>query len=121
VCLARSDDLSGITGRCPEFGHERCFDKIPSDRPKAPLGAPPAPTAVRAILQNGGAVRLKWKGTRKGGTLFLIQRALVGPDGQRGIHYRIIAQRSGGRSGPSNLATLSFGTEMTSSQTRLAA
>ncbi len=118
---------------------------IPPDRPKAPLGPPPAPTGVSTTLEPGGTVLVAWRGTRKGGTTFAVERALVDADGtigpftlidtttdkswrdtavpagQRGVHYRIIAQRRGGRSSPSNLATLSFGTEPTASQARLAA
>lgn len=118
---------------------------IPSDRAKSPLGPPPTPTGVDAGLLPGGAVRLSWRGTRKGGTLFLVHRALVGeggsqgpftlvdtttrkqwtdgavPAGLRGVAYAITAERHGGRSGRSNAAWLSFGSEGVGAGARRAA
>jgi hypothetical protein len=108
---------------------------LPPDRPKSPLGPPAAPQITSAVLHPDGTVRLKWRGSRKGGTFFQVYRTLTAldgtvgsptllasttdkfwtdqdlPSGLRGVQYYLIARRTGGVSGRSGLGTLQFGSD----------
>lgn len=107
---------------------------IPPPSTPTPLGPPATPTDVSATLTTGGGVSLTWKSSRAGGTSFTISRALVNvqgvlgawtligtseesrfidtsvPVGNAGAQYRIVAQRSGGASQPSDPGVVFFGT-----------
>lgn len=100
--------------------------KIPAPKPPAPLGPPDVPTELTATLGNEGQVFLRWKGSRRGGTSFSIERStggsfsLIGtsefkrftddtvPGGVSQISYRVRASRSGGNSQASQPVTLFF-------------
>jgi len=107
--------------------------QVPPVRRGSPLGPPPQPTHAIARLLTGGLVELRWRCTRRGGTGFAIERALVWPGqapgsfvliasaerprwldaslptGLAAAHYRITAHRSGGSSEPSAPAILDLG------------
>jgi hypothetical protein len=108
---------------------------LPPDRPKSPLGPPAAPQITSAVLHPDGTVRLKWRGSRKGGTFFQVYRTqtmldgtAIGPTlltstpekifvdralpaGLRRVDYFIQARRTGGKSDRSGLASLQFGSD----------
>ena len=109
--------------------------RIPPDRPKAPLGPPEAPRNVSATLLVNGVVRVRWTGSRKGGTFFEVYRTATNldgttarptlltstpdktyidrdlPSGLRRVDYFVQARRTGGKSDRSPLASLQFGSD----------
>lgn len=100
--------------------------KIPAPKPPAPLGVPDVPTDLVATLGNEGQIFLTWKGSRRGGTSFSIERSTTGgfsligtsefktftdeavPGGVAQVSYRVRASRSGGTSQASQPVTLLF-------------
>lgn len=106
---------------------------VPPPSPPTPLGPPDVPTALTATPDPYGYVVLAWKGARVGGTQFILERQMVAldgtlgawtyagtsagndytditiPPGFRAANYRVYAQRSGGQSKASQIATLWFG------------
>ena len=101
----------------------------PSD--PSPLGRPKTPTDLTLTLDTAGQVALRWRGSRKGGTSFIIERSLddtlrswtilgvaerksfvdrAVPTGQAGLTYRVTAVRAGGASTPTSPTTILFGT-----------
>jgi len=109
------------------------LSNIPPVSPPTPLGVPNPPTDVSALLNNDGAIELKWEGSREGGTAFLIERSLVPvgapagpwmlvasveerrwtdsavPVGLAAVLYRIKAQRPAGISVASEPGQVLFG------------
>lgn len=107
--------------------------QIPPPAEPTPLGPAETPTDVTSTLLNGGSVELTWKGSREGGTSFRIFRSTKTPDaeptnfqligtseerkftddtlpiGLANATYYIVAVRSGGSSGNSDVSTIFFG------------
>jgi hypothetical protein len=107
---------------------------IPPPAPPTPLGPPETPTDVTAVLNTEGHVELAWKGTRTGGTSFIVERSVTPVGGSAGAYaliasveerafvdpavpqglasalYRVKAQRAGGTSVASDPAQVLFGT-----------
>lgn len=108
---------------------------IPPASPPSPAGIPDAPTRVEAAITSRGAAAIRWKGSRAGGTAFIVERRLKSLDGVAGpwayagtsttntltdatipighaaVTYRVFAIRPAGR-GPATTANpIAFGTE----------
>lgn len=115
----------------PDIIYARASVEPPRD--KAPLGRPPTPTKLKISLDTQGRANLTWGGTRHGGTVFTVQRRVVGvdgvagpwetlatvpqrafvdegtPSGVRNIGYRVRGQRVGGAGAFSLPVTLPLG------------
>jgi hypothetical protein len=106
---------------------------IPAPQASSPLGTPPAPTEVTASINGFGVAVINWKGERRGGTYYVLERQLTGldnivgqwthagssavseaidpalPVGQRTVRYRVWARRPAGRSPAASSNVLIFG------------
>lgn len=131
-----ADMIKVIRARAEVTNDPSIYNKalIPQPATPTPLGPPATPTDLAAAINSAGYIDLAWKGSREGGTQFIIQRqaiplegnngpwssiaAVAGNDfadtsvpiGVRGVNYRVYAQRSGGNSAPTESTTVYFGT-----------
>ena len=129
-CL-RTIDAFAKNAPQPDVIYARASVEPPGD--KAPLGKPPTSTKLTIRLDTQGRANLAWGGTRHGGTVFAVQRRVVGvdgyqgawetiatvaerklidratPSGVRGVAYRVRGQRAGGVSAYSLPVTLPLG------------
>ncbi len=111
--------------------------QVPPPKTPAPIGVPETPTNLTATITAIGTVELAWVGSLEAGTQFRVERLampLTGgpgtwtaigvvaekkftdtavPQGQAGVSYRVLAQRSGGVSDASDTRTVHFGTPAT--------
>ena len=109
---------------------------IPPARRRSALGRPPMPLMRGLSMPHSGIMELRWTGTRRGGTMFLIYRGLHSagastllnptlldsttrfvyrdrtlPPGTLSVSYAVVAQRAGGRSEPSGTSSFTFSHE----------
>lgn len=106
---------------------------IPPPAAPSPLGPPATPTNLTTTLTSAGSIKLRWRGSRRGGTSFKIWRSTTLPGmgatqwqlinsveenkfedgtvplGLESVTYRVVATRSGGSSEPSDVSTIFFG------------
>lgn len=106
---------------------------IPPPAAPSPLGPPATPTNLTTTLTTAGSIKLRWRGSRRGGTSFKIWRSTTLPGmgatqwqlinsveenkfedgtiplGLESVTYRVVATRSGGSSEPSDVSTIFFG------------
>ncbi len=103
---------------------------IPAPKPPTPAGAPDAPTNVTGVINNRGAVELKWEGTLAFRTFFEVYRMFEGqsqwtllasvgakafeddtipPDTTSAVKYFVQAKRGELRSDPSEPITIRMG------------
>ncbi len=117
----------------PQPGAVYAAASVEPPRDKAPLGKPATPSKLRINLDTQGRANLTWGGTRHGGTVFAVQRRVIGvdgvqgpwdtiatvpqrkfvdeatPSGVRGVSYRVRGERVGGASTYSSPITLPLG------------
>ena len=114
---------------------------IPQPAEPTPLGPPATPTDLVATLNTSGGVVVTFKGSKAGGTAWVVERRTVVagggtptawskvgitetksytdealPQGLDSVQYRVIASRSGGLSAPTQPVVLQFGTVAGASQ-----
>lgn len=129
-CL-RSIDAHAKNSAQPDVIYAAASVEPPRD--KAPLGTPPTPSKLKITLDTQGQANLAWGGTRHGGTVFAVQRRVIGvdgvlgpwetiatvaerrfvdtatPSGVGGLSYRVRGERVGGASAYSSPVVLPLG------------
>jgi hypothetical protein len=127
----RSIDTFAKNSANPDAVYALASIAPPKDR--APLGVPETPTDLRVESNSEGQAILRWEGTRKGGTVFTVQRRTAStsgqltpwttlatvpervfidqatPSGVASVHYRVRGERVGGQSFFSNPIVLPLG------------
>ncbi len=130
--------VASIKAKAERTGNRSVYTDalIPPARRRSALGRPPMPLMRGLSMPHSGIMELRWTGTRRGGTMFLIYRGLHSgsastlqnptlldsttqfvyrdrtlPPGTLSVSYYIVAQRAGGRSEPSGTSSFTFSHE----------